>query len=89
MEGGPVRLADDAAALVVDDVDVRHRLENPLGNVVPKTREKDRLKLEKRQIKEEEKQRAFIQARQAEAEAMLRDNVPTIKRLKSSPAVDQ
>lgn len=84
LENGPMRLSDDPEATVIDDVDVRHLMENPLGNVLPEVRAKDRMKLEKRQEKEERQQRAALAARQAEAEAALSDTVPIIQRHQSS-----
>jgi len=80
LEQGPMRMADHPEATVRDDVDVRHLLENPLNNKVPEVNEKDRLKLERRQIKEDKQQRAALAARQAEAQAMMNDSIPIIQR---------
>lgn len=80
LKNGPMRLSDDPGVTVIDDVDVRHLLENPLGNQVPEANVKDRMKLERRQAKEEKQQRVALAARQAEAEAALNDAIPVIQR---------
>lgn len=80
LEGGPVRLADNADAKVVDDVSVRHLLENPLGNTLPETGEKEKQKLERRQMKEEKQQRAALEARRVEMETHLSNHLPVIRR---------
>ena len=82
-----MRLADDPGVTVIDDVDVRHHLENPLGNAVPQLQEKDRAKLEKRQMKEERQQRAAMEARQAEMEAAMVGTLPTIQRNRYADAM--